>query len=116
MKKSIIFMCICAFALMLGSCEPKEIENDLAGHSFECNYGYGIGATGLDFSPYSYRVTYWFYLNGDMRSYDNYYTYENKIVKVYLDKECTDLVLTGVFKGDRIIVDGDEDFPYLMRW
>ena len=50
-----------------------------------------------------------------MRSYDNYYTYENKIVKVYTDKECSDLVLTGVFKGDRIIVDGDEDFPYLMR-
>ena len=47
-----------------------------------------------------------------MRSFDNYYTYENKIVKVYLDKECTDLILTGVFKGDRIIVDGDEDFPY----
>lgn len=115
MKKSIIFMCICAFALMLGSCEPKEIENDLAGHSFECRYGTG-DSSGLNFSPYSYDVTYWFYLNGDMRSYDNYYTYENKIVKVYTDKECTDLVLTGVFKGDRIIVDGDEDFPYLMRW
>ena len=114
MKKVFLLALICALSMSFTSCETP-IENDLAGHSFECRYGTG-DSSGLSFFDNSYRVIYWFYLNGDMRSYDNYYTYENKIVKVYTDKECTDLVLTGVFKGDRIIVDGDEDFPYLMRW
>lgn len=115
MKKFILFALMCALSFSLTSCE-SPIENDLAGHSFECNYGYGIGAQGLDFFTNSYRVTYWFYVNGTIKSYDNYYTYDNKIVKVYTDEDCTDLILQGVFKVDRIIVDGDEDFPYLMRW
>lgn len=112
--KKLLSLAVLSALFLFSSCE-KPIENDLAGHSFVCDFGTG-SSTGLDFFSDSYRVDKWFIMKGEIHRYINYYTYEGNIVKVYLDEECTDLLLTGVFIGDRIIVDGNEDFPYIMRW
>lgn len=113
MKKSFIFMCICALALMLGSCEPPKIENDLAGHQFTCDFG--VATTSYNFSSYDYSGFKSFYHE---KSYiiDFYYTYEGNIIKMYYDKEKTDLMAIGEYYGSYIIIDGDKETRYEKEW
>lgn len=111
MKKSIIFALLSV--LFLASCE-KRVENELAGHRFECRYG-SFMTSSYSFSEFDYTGFY-SATTSQTIIIDFYYTFSNNIIKMYYDKEKTDLMATAEYRGDCIIVDGEEEFPFEKKW
>ena len=76
----------------------------------------GVGGSyDLFFDWYSYEVRMYYYMRGKYYSFTHYYTYENKIILIYYDEDKTQLLHRGEYRGDCIILDGDENFPYIYN-